>query len=235
MRPMSWFLLGVLGVLLVAIIGCAPNPVPRVQPGAITVIPNVAPPAPKPIKYTTQAAPPKVARWAPTVRREWQAVFGITAPTPMALGQIQQESGGDDQVTASDLGRGLAQFMDATAQQVAKQYPELGAPDPYNATWSIRAQARLNKSNWNAVRGVNDCEHWGAALTAYNAGAGWVRKAQKLSNDPGVWFGTTEKINSGQSANNFKYSRSYPRKILFKHQVSYAHWGDTVCLRSASS
>lgn len=218
---------------LVLLAACAPDlePMPTVP-----LIPAV--PLAKPVESATvknsltvpaSLGPAKVARWGATVRREGQAVYGINSPTPMFLGQIMQESGGDDQVTARDLGRGLAQFMDGTAKQVAKQYPELGAPDPYNPTWSIRAMVRLDQSNFKGVAGDTDCDRWGAALTAYNAGAGWVRKAQKKSDDPGIWFGKTELINSGQSATNFKYSRSYPRKILALHQPKFRAWGTYTC------
>lgn len=219
-------------VLMLALLAsCTSDMAPMPQIPAIPAVPLAAPVETLAIapQVVESYGPQKVARWGATVRRESQAVFGINAPSPMFLGQIHQESGGDEKVTASDFGRGLAQFMDATARQVAKQYPELGAPDPYSATWSIRAMVRLNQSNWRAVRGDDDCEHWGAALVSFNAGAGWVRKAQKQSDNPGIWFGETEKINSGQSAKNFKYSRLYAHWIIEKHQPKYRAWGNIVC------
>lgn len=213
-------------ILLALLAGCEPAPSTVIPP-----IPDV--PLAKPIDTAqalpAQMGPAKVARWGTAVRREGQAVYGITSPTPMFLGQIAQESSGDEKVTASDLGRGLAQFMDATAKQVAAQYPELGAPDPYNPTWAIRAMVRLDQSNYRAVKGDNACERWGAGLTAYNAGAGWVRKAQAKSSDAGVWFGLTELVNGGQSAQNFKYSRLYPRWVLIKHQPKFQAWGPMTC------
>lgn len=172
----------------------------------------------------------RITRWAPTIKREAQAVFGISAPTPMFLGQIAQESSGDEKVTASDGGMGLAQFMPLTARDVSRRHPELGAPNPYNPKWAIRAMMRLNADNYRMVQGINECERWGAALKCYNAGCGYVTKAQRVSPDPGTWFGVTEYVPTRQSAKNFEYSRLYPRWILFKHQPRYTQYGRSVCL-----
>lgn len=172
----------------------------------------------------------RVSRWAPTVKREAQAVFGITAPVPMMLGQIHQESGGREDVTAWDFGRGLAQFMDATARDVSRRHPELGAPDPYNPKWAIRAMVRLNSDNYRLVQGKDACERWGAALKCYNAGCGYVIKAQTASPEPGTWFGVTEYVPTRQSAKNFEYSRLYPRWVLFRHQPRYVRFGQAVCI-----
>lgn len=219
--------------LLLLLGACSPEPVTipaiPVKPLDKPVEAIYAKPEPIVVTAPTYYGPQKVARWGPTMRREAQAIYGINAPIPMLLGQIQQESGGSETVTASDLGRGLAQMMDATARQIAKQYPELGAPDPYSAIWSIRAMIRLNQSNYKAVQGDDDCQRWGATLVSYNSGRGWVAKAQRHSEQPGIWFGITEKINSGQSAQNFKYSRSYPHKILQHHQPLYRAWGNFTC------
>lgn len=164
-----------------------------------------------------------------TLVREAQAVLGPGAPVPMFAGQIRQESSWRPGVTAPDDGRGLAQFMDATAQMVARNYPELGAPDPYNPRWAIRALVRYDSWLYLRVKGVSPCERWAAALKGYNAGLGYVQRAQTRSSQPGRWFDVTELINAGQSAKNFEYSRQYPRWILFKHQPLYAEWGPTTC------
>jgi soluble lytic murein transglycosylase-like protein len=164
-----------------------------------------------------------------TLVREAQAVYGLGAPVPMLAGQIRQESGWRAGVTAWDNGRGLAQFMDATAQQVARSYPELGKPDPYNPRWAIRALVRYDLWIYDRVKGDTPCQRWAAALKGYNAGVGFVQKAQRRSAEPGIWFNYTEDINAGQTAKNFVYSRSYPRWILFKHQPLYTTWGTVVC------
>lgn len=164
-----------------------------------------------------------------TLVRESQAVYGVQAPVPMFAGQIMQESGWRAGVTAWDDGKGLAQFMDATATMISRQYPELGAPDPYNPTWAIRALVRYDGWLRARVKGATPCEQWAAALKGYNAGLGYVQRAQQRSPKPAAWFGVTENINAGQSDKNFTYSRLYPRWILFTHQPLYLSWGVRTC------
>ncbi|MYM80555.1 transglycosylase SLT domain-containing protein [Duganella sp. FT50W] len=164
--------------------------------------------------------------------REAQAVHGINAPIPMFAGQMKQESSCRASVTAWDNGRGLAQFMDSTSEQVARSFPELVPVDPYSPRWSIRALVRYDGWLYARVKGDTDCERWAAALKGYNAGLGYVQRAQRTSSKPGMWFGQTENINAGQSDKNFAYSRRYPRVILFTHQPLYATWGKSVCLES---
>lgn len=169
-------------------------------------------------------------RYRSTLTREAQAVYGLNAPVPMFAGQIRQESNWREDVTAWDNGRGLAQFMDATALSVSRQFPELGAPAPYNPVWAMRAMVRYDGWLYNRVKGSTACDKWGAALKSYNAGLGYVQKAQAASNVPGIWFGMTEFVPTKQTAKNFEYSRLYPRWIIFKHQLLYVSWGAVVCI-----
>lgn len=164
-----------------------------------------------------------------TLVRESQFIFGPAAPVPMFAGQIHQESTWRAGVTAWDNGRGLAQFMDATTDTVVRNYPELGPANPYDPRWAIRAMVRYNGWLYARVQGVNPCNRWAAALKSYNAGLGYVQRAQKRSPQPGMWWDSTEWIKTGQSEQNFEYSRTYPRKILFKHQPMYAQWGAVTC------
>ncbi len=163
------------------------------------------------------------------VRREAQAVFGVDAPVPTLMGQLRQESRCRADVTARDNGRGLAQFMDATAALVARSFPELGAPDPYNATWAIRAMVRYDSWLRDRVQFVTACDAWGATLSAYNGGLGYVQQSQRASTAPGVWFGVTERVRSRQTASNFAFARSYPRKIILTHQPLFRGTGTYIC------
>jgi soluble lytic murein transglycosylase-like protein len=168
--------------------------------------------------------PPAALKYRADLTREAHFVFGLDAPIDYLAGQIQQESGWRPGITAWDNGRGLAQFMDPTAAWVAERY-RLGEPQPYNPLWAIRAMTRLDAYNVGRVAADTPCDQWGAALKAYNAGLGYVLRAQKQSRAPGKWFGSTEKINAGQSAKNFEYSRQYPRLIIFRHSPRFAQWG----------
>ena len=69
--------------------------------------------------------------------------------------------------------------------------------------------------NAGRVAAATPCDRWGAALKAYNAGLGFVLRAQKRSARQATWFGATENINAGQSAKNFEYSRRISAAGLF--------------------
>lgn len=170
------------------------------------------------------------AQFQSTMAREAQSVYGPDAPTPMFMGQMRQESTCRPGITAADLGRGLAQFMDGTTKQVTALFPELGPADPYNPRWAMRAMARYDGWIYRRVKGKDDCHRWAAVLKGFNAGPGYVQQAQAKSSDPGTWFGVTEFVQTRQSPSNFEYSRTYPHKILFKHQLLYVSTGKTTCL-----
>lgn len=182
-----------------------------------------------PAMAQTPAVPALAPQYRAMLQREAQFVFGMNAPIAVFAAQIQQESSWRAGVTAWDNGRGLAQFMDATAAVIVANFPELGAADPYNPRWAIRALVRYDLWLLERVKGVSECHKWGAALKSYNGGLTYVQRAQQRSTSPGLWFGTTEWIKTGQSDKNFEYSRTYPHKVLFKHQHNYVEWGRMVC------
>ena len=157
--------------------------------------------------------------------RNARAVWGLDAPVATFAAQIHQESGWRENVTAQDNGRGLAQFMDPTANWLVKRYPVLGRADPYNPAWAMRAMVQYDRYLFDQVRGADTCQRMAAALKGYNAGVGYVLRAQAKSSQPEIWFGATEHIASGQSAKNFEYSRLYPRWIIYRHQPRYAASG----------
>lgn len=175
--------------------------------------------------------PANALRHRATLIRTAQAEWGLGAPSATFAAQIHQESTWRESITAPDDGRGLAQFMDGTATWLVKRYPALGQADPYNPAWAMRAMVRYDRHLFDQVQGVDVCQRMGAALKGYNAGVGYVLRAQTRSAEPGIWFGVTELIRTGQSAKNFEYSRLYPRWIIYKHQPRYvaAGFGKGVC------
>lgn len=172
--------------------------------------------------------PPAAVKYRPDLTREAHFIFGLAAPVPTLAAQIEQESGWRPGITAWDNGRGLAQFMDPTAKWASERFGDLGPSDPYNPKWAIRAMVRLDDYNVRRAKGNTTCDSWGAGLKAYNAGLGYVQRAQHRSDTPGVWFGATEFINAGQSAANFEASRLYPHRIIRNRQPKYEAWGQGV-------
>lgn len=182
-----------------------------------------------PIAHASDPTEPALA-YRSTLVAAAQFAYGMRPRVPMFAGQIFQESSWRSHKDCPDGGRGLAQFMDDTAKDVVRYYPELGAPDPYNPKWAILAMVRYDQWIYARVKGATPCERWAATLKGYNAGYGYVQRAQQRSSTPGVWFGVTERINAGQSDKNFEFSRQYPRLILFKHQPKYLSWeGERTC------
>lgn len=207
-------------LVLLLLMSCTeqePVPVPAVVASLARAVPVVA----------SSQVPPAALKYRSILTREAHFVMGLLAPIDYMAGQIHQESGWRPGVTAADNGRGLAQFMDPTAEWVAEKY-ELGDPQPYDPLWAIRAMTRLDAHNLERVRADTSCDRWGAALKSYNAGLGYIQRAQKKSPAPGTWFSVTEWINAGQSAKNFEASRMYPRWVIFKHAPRYATWGHGV-------
>ena len=76
------------------------------------------------------------------VEREAARNFGIGGDAVVArlAAQIHQESGWREDA-ASPYAYGLAQFTPATARWLPSVCPGVGAPDPWDASWAIRAQS----------------------------------------------------------------------------------------------
>lgn len=162
--------------------------------------------------------------------RESRAVWGMTAPTAVFGAQIQTESAWHPNAH-SPYAAGLAQFIPATAQAMAKQHPEtLGSADPLNPQWAIRALVQYDRDLFLAVHEAPEpCDRWAFTLSAYNGGPGWIPRDRRLCDghegcDTAKWFGNVEKY-TGRSASNARENREYPRRILKQYQPNYRSWG----------
>lgn len=169
--------------------------------------------------------------------RSAHAGWGLDAPIATMAGQVHQESRWASQASSPVGAQGLAQFMPGTAVWIAQVYPaSLGAAQPYNPGWALRALVSFDRWLYARNPARNDCERWAFVLSAYNGGQGWVNRDRKLASakgaDPLVWFDSVERHNAGRSAANLRENRHYPRAILRRWEPLYAAagWGAGVCL-----
>ena len=77
----------------------------------------------------------------------------------------------------------------------------------------------------------NECDRWGAALSAYNGGLGWHNKRRGRAEDPQDFWGSVRGINPGITDGNQRENFDYPHKIIFKHQPQFVRVGDKkICI-----
>lgn len=155
--------------------------------------------------------------------------FGLNAPIAALAGQIEQESGWNERATSHVGAQGLAQFMPATGRDMADRLGD-GTPQPYNATWALRAHSRYMRDLLDAVAYFDECNEFGAALSAYNGGLGRLRKRESIAADRWDFWNTVRLINPGISAGNQIENQEYPVRIVYTRQKHYVTWGRTVCL-----
>lgn len=168
-------------------------------------------------------------KYVAPVTREAQLRFGIPAPVPVILAQIQTESGGNPLARSASGAMGLMQFMPGTATWVAIENG-WGGMDAYNPVWAIRAGVWYDKYLYDRVKIYDtECDRWHFTLSGYNGGAGWVRDRQRQSPDPGNWS-VTGKINPGIRFSAQAENERYSPRILYAHQPKFKEHGRTVCL-----
>lgn len=179
-----------------------------------------------------QVIPPAAHKYRAELVRASQYVWGLNAPIPAMAAQVHQESMWRKDV-CSPYACGLTQFTPATAEWIQSKYgAEFGPMDRFDPKWAIRAMARYDKFLYDRV-GADDCNSFWMALWGYNGGEGWrirdQRKA-KLGGANSLVALEVEPYNAGRHKAAFHENRTYPRRILWRHQTLYAHWGRTVCL-----
>lgn len=169
------------------------------------------------------------------LEREAASQFGLSAPVAMIAAQIHQESRWRP-TAKSKYAQGLAQFTPPTARWLPHVCPEIGAPDPWDPTWSLRAIVCYDA--WlhaRAPRSANGCERWAMALSSYNGGEVMLRRERKLAasvgSDPSRWFDHVERARvRAQWA--WDENRGYVRRILRVLEPAYiaAGWpGSATC------
>lgn len=181
--------------------------------------------------------PTDARRYQSELTRNARAIWGINAPVATFAAQIHQESTWKTNARSPVGAVGLAQFMPATSQWIAGIYPaELGANQPYNPAWAMRALVRYNLWHWQRISATaSACDRMAFTLSAYNGGLGWVQRDRRLATQRGLdnsrYWEQVERVNAGRSAANFRENRGYPDRIIHRWQPLYtdAGWGLGVC------
>lgn len=157
--------------------------------------------------------------------------FGLNAPVARLAAQLQQESGWNPKAR-SPYAEGLAQFTPPTAQWLPEICPSIGAPDPWDPGWSIRAQTCYDAWLYSRAPGDGDCARWAMTLSAYNGGeAARDRErtlAERAGADPGLWFHQVADFRS-RSMPAWRENRQYVWRILTVLEPAYiaAGWPGT--------
>lgn len=187
-----------------------------------------------PVHAATVSIPADSVRYRVQLERVAGAQFGMDAPVARIAAQLHQESGWRP-TARSPYAQGLAQFTPATAAWLPQICPEVGAPDPWDAGWSIRAVVCYDAWLHDRATGATACDRWAMTLSAYNGGEGARDRERRLATaahtNAAVWFGAVDKQRS-RSAANWRENRNYVSRILLVLEPGYiaAGWpGAVVC------
>lgn len=179
------------------------------------------------------AQPPRAAeRFRRDLVGNVRLVWGLSGPVATMAAQVHQESAWRPDAKSAYAG-GLAQFTPDTADWISQRYSsDLGANQPFNPAWALRALAVYDKHIYDtSLPAATECDRWAFVLAAYNGGPGWVTRDRKLAStagaDPSRWWGHVERF-TRRAAWAMKENRDYPRKILLRWQPLYRTWGLTV-------
>lgn len=164
--------------------------------------------------------------------------FGPGAPVSTLAAQIHQESGWRCDATSRVGALGCAQFMPATAADMASRYPSVCAPaNPTSSRWAFRCRDLYMRDLMASTRSMGpspltECSLWWLALKHYNGGQGWTNRQRKAAmaagadpNDPRA----LADFRAGRSPGNHRENTEYPERI-FRIANSYAEggWGRKV-------
>lgn len=190
-----------------------------------------------PLVAEAQGIPPAARQYQRALIGNARFVWGLEAPVAVFAAQVHQESGWRADAR-SKFASGLTQFTPATADWISQKFPEdLGANQPLNPAWALRALARYDKYlHDRQATAATPCDRWAFTLAAYNGGEGWIsrdkRLAQQQGADPTQWWGAVEYF-SPRARWAFEENRGYPRRILRVLQPRYRLWGPGVPCEAA--
>jgi membrane-bound lytic murein transglycosylase MltF len=210
----------------------------RVRLGVVRVAVRLALAATALLMLSTATAQDALSRAQPyrdDMAKVARQTWGMRAPVALLAAQIDVESAWRCDAVSPVGARGCAQFMPATAEDMARLYPELCAPaNPFSAEWAFRCRDRYMLALINALKpyssGMSACDYFAFGFKAYNGGLTWVnrdrRKALALGRNPDNWHQVNQ-VNAGRKASAFKENKDYPVRI-FTREARYADWGGVV-------
>lgn len=177
-----------------------------------------------------------VAAWSyrGEMTRSAYRVHGPDAPVSTLAAQIHQESRWKETARSWVGAQGLAQFMPATASDMARLYPADCAPaNPFSPRWAFACRDRYMASLLRSQRPLSGtmtaCDKWALGFMAYNGGGGWVNRARRKAvaelKDPDNWQ-VVRTLNPGRSAAAQQENSLYPEHI-YRIETRYrsAGWG----------
>lgn len=192
-----------------------------------------------PARAATPRIPDSAALYRLKLARTVAGEFGLDAPVARLAAQIHQESSWRADAR-SPFAIGLTQFTPATARWLPSVCPAVGAPDPWDPDWSLRAQACYmawlvhRVTPYRYAGAMTACTRWNFALRAYNGGEGMLNRerlaTQRAGADANDWRDVERYRVRG--AQFFRENIGYPRRILLVLEPVYldAGWpGRAVC------
>jgi soluble lytic murein transglycosylase-like protein len=244
-----WLLspLYLLAVLIVPLVACVPDEPPAAPPDPLAIEPPVVEPAtpvqtPQPTPAAHPEPMPQTPRLARVHQRDLtilaQREFGLGAPVALMAGQVHQESAWREDVATglvrSSVGaQGLTQFMPSTAAWISERYPDLGAAEPFDPVWSLRAMVRYNRHLYDRSRGHTECDKWWWTLRAYNGGEGHLRTEGANATDIEDRHALAAACGTARrSATHCPENLGYPQRITERWEPIYlrAGWrGEATC------
>ncbi len=164
------------------------------------------------------------------IRSAAELYYGVPAPVPVFVAQIEQESGFNPLAKSPVGAQGSLQLMPATSKWIASQ-AGFGIAAPFDAKWAIQSGIWYSRFLYDrpfAKLANTPCDRWLFTFSAYNGGEGRVRQRQAISAVPGSWT-FTGSINPGISAANQKENLAYGPKVIYWLQPKYKQLGPVVC------
>ncbi len=162
------------------------------------------------------------------IREAAQFYWGIPAPVPVLVAQVEAESAFRPAALSPAGAQGLMQLVPSTARWISTQ-AGFGIAAPLDPKWNLRAGIWYDRFLYDRVRAPNTkCDRWLFTFASYNGGEGWTQKRQALSPSPGSWT-ETGGINPGITQANQKENLAYGPKIIYWLQPKSKQLGPVVC------